>query len=381
MLTIKIILLVLSLFQYMTQASFWQADFYWLFVWVIAFQILWFYLENQTYKKLMIGMLGALALINSLVLPSLPLMMLGLYMIDVREQFKRPTSLLIAGGLLLGLVGIWTFITQWPAGNTLFLLAGIIALSVLSAKQRLEIKQRNAERYQQLLAQNELEDKTDLLKAQMSSMEEVYKLNERNRISRDLHDSIGHTLSTIVIQLAAIEKLTEDSNPKASNMLGQLHQFTKKGLGNVREVIHEIKPSHYNRIAFVEQLDHLIKEFEANSQIHVYFNTNEMQWALNEDQESLIYRGVQEFLGNTSKHSQATEIRIQYHFTDSSVILTMQDNGEGTDEVDPQMGLGGMQERAELLGGKVNIQSQSGSGFKVRIVLPKGGFADGADTD
>jgi len=381
MLTIKIILLVLSLLQYITQASFWQAEFYWLFLWVIAFQILWFYLENRIYKRLMIGVLGMLALINSIVLPNLPLMMLGLYIIDVREQFSRQMTILIAGGLLLGLAGMWTFITQWPASNTLFLLAGVLVLAVLSTEQGLDLKQRNEERYQQLLAQDELKDKTDLLKSQMSSMEEVYKLNERNRISRDLHDSIGHTLSTIVIQLAAIEKLTEDSNPKAATMLGQLHQFTKKGLTNVREVIHEIKPSHYNRIAFVKQLNHLIKEFEANSQIQVYFNTNEMQWALNEDQESLIYRGVQEFLSNSSKHSQATEIRIQYHFTNSSVILTMQDNGEGTDDIEPQMGLIGMQERANLLGGKMTIQSESGSGFKVRIVLPKGGFADGAHAD
>jgi len=381
MLKIKGVFLILSLFQYIGQASFWQNSFYWFFIWIVAFHLLWFYIEKPIYKKMMLSGLAFLAIINITVLPSLPILMVGLYMMDVREYFSRPITLMIAGGLLLVLAGVWTFMTQWPLVSHLFLLVGVMMITIWSAEQALDLKRRNKERYERMLAQNELKDKTDLLKSQMSSMEEVYKLNERNRISRDLHDSVGHTLSTIVIQLAAIEKITKESNPKASNMLSQLHHFTKEGLTNVREVIHEIKPSNYNRIAFVEQLDHLIKEFEANSQVQVYFNTNDTQWALNDDQESLIYRSVQEFLGNTTKHSTASEIRIQYHFTKSSVILTMQDNGEGTDEIEPQMGLTGMQERAKLLDGKVSIQSASGSGFKVRIVLPKGGFVDGRDSD
>src|SRR5690625_7588294 len=101
---------------------------------------------------------------------------------------------------------------------------------------------------------------------------------------------------------------------EASKMLDDLHHFTKRGLANVREVIHKLKTSKHSQIAFVERLNHLIKEFEAKSQIQSYLNTNEMQWTLNEEQEELIYRAVQEFLGNTIKHSQATEVRIQYHF-------------------------------------------------------------------
>ena len=60
----------------------------------------------------------------------------------------------------------------------------------------------------------------------------------------------------------------------------------------------------------------------------------------------------------------------------SSLIVTMQDNGVGTDSIIPQMGLTGMKERAKLLGGKVHIQSSINSGFRIRIVLPKGGYAD-----
>jgi signal transduction histidine kinase len=370
----RIVLLVLSLSQFILNEAFWAGEFYWLFIWIIAFQIQWFYLEKEFYRKIMLFVLMLLALINVAILPQLPILMLGLLVFDIREEYNRQTTGFISLGLALGLWGVWHYVRGYPSWNTLLILLAVVCLCGWLVEQSLEMGRREAERFERISEQTALEQKTVLLKSQMDAMEEIYTLNERNRISRDLHDSIGHTLSTIVIQLAAIEKVTEKSNPKAAKMLNQLHGFTKEGLSNVREVIHEIKPSNYGRIAFVDRLASLMTEFEANSNLQVYFNTNEVQWRLNEDQEALIYRAVQEFLGNTSKHSDATEIRIQYHFTNDSVILTMQDNGEGTDEIVPQMGLTGMKERANLLGGKVNIRSSLGSGFKVRIVLPKGGF-------
>lgn len=377
MVTVRIILLGLSLLHYILNEAFWQADFYWFFIWVIAYQILWFYLESTTLRKIMFGLLLILAVINTVILPQLPILMLGLLVLDIREQFNRQTSGFILGGLVLAFLGSWHFTNDSPSWHEVAVLLGVLFLCAWVTEQFLLMKRREQERYERISEQTELENKTNLLKGQMNTMEEIYTLNERNRISRDLHDSIGHTLSTIVIQLAAIEKLTADSNPKASKMLNHLHGFTKEGLANVREVIHEIKPANYKQIAFVDKVHNLVTEFESNSDIQVYFNTNEAKWALNEKQEELIYRAVQEFLGNTVKHSSATEVRIQYHFTTESVILTMQDNGEGTDEVRPQMGLTGMEERANLLKGKIQIQTASGSGFKVRIVLPKGGVMDG----
>lgn len=377
---IKVTLLVFSLLQYITQSSFWRLDFYWFFLWIIAFQLLWFYIEKPHYKKIMLGMLSLFALINLMMLPDLPLMMLTLLAMDYRTELSRKTTGLVLAALLIAFVLIWTFLTEWPSISILFTMLGAIMLATWGVEQALDLKEKNEGRYQMVLIQRELEEKTELLQAQLQSVEEVYTLNERNRISRDLHDSVGHTLSTIVIQTAALEKLTEKSAPEASKMLQELNQFTKKGLINVREVIHALKPSKYNRIAFFEQLNNLVKEFEHNHNFQIYFNHNDMRWLLNEEQEQLLFRAIQEFLVNTTKHTQATEVRIHHHFTDISVILTMQDNGEGTDAINPQMGLTGMEERAKLLGGKVTIQSATNAGFKVRIALPKGGYNDEGNT-
>jgi len=377
---IKVTLLVFSLLQYITQPLFWRLDFYWYFLWVIAFQLLWFYIEKPHHKKTMLGMLSLFALINLIILPDLPLLMFALLAMEYRKELSRKITTIILITLFLLVSFIWTVIIGWPSLSSLFTFLGIITLSVWISEQELDIKERNEDRYKTVLIQRDLEEKTELLQAQLQSVEEVYTVNERNRISRDLHDSVGHTLSTIVIQTAALEKLTEKSAPEASKMLQELNQFTKKGLINVREVIHALKPSKYNRMAFFEQLNNLVKEFEYNHNFQIYFTHNTMRWLLNEEQEHLLFRAIQEFLVNTTKHTQATEVRIHHHFTDTSVILTMQDNGQGTDTINPQMGLTGMEERAKLLGGKVTIQSAKHAGFKVRIALPKGGYNDEGKT-
>lgn len=371
---IRVILLVLSIIQFIVQQEFWTGPFYLFFIWVILFQLLWFYVEKPTTKKGVLFLLAMLAIINIIVLPDVPYFMLALLVMEIRLQFNVKVTL----GLIVGLFTIQRILAyalgSYPSITVVMLVLGFVVFALWGTNETIERQKRDDERYAFMRIETDLKNQSELLKTKMSGMEEMSRITERNRISRDLHDSVGHTLSTIVIQLAAISKLTEESNPKAAAMLKQLHEFTKDGLTNVRQIIHELKPSEYQRLAFTEQLRVLIQEFEANSQIMVFFHANDPLWELKEEHQSVIYRAVQEFLGNSAKHSHATEIRIQYHFTNTAVILTMQDNGQGTDHFEAQMGITGMQERAKLIGGKVSIQTASGSGFKVRIVLPKGGF-------
>lgn len=377
MLLIKYILLLLSVFQLIPLEDFWRTEFVWFFVWIIFFHVDWFYLDNKRYKKINCVVLCLLAFINIVVLPVLPVMMLGLLAIDLRQNYNRKMSIILISILSLGIMTYWIMTSSWPASEYLVYTLAMIILSFFIMEQYMLVKNQESQLYNFKRRSDELESHVISLKSQMIAMEEIHTLNERNRISRDLHDSVGHTLSTLVIQLAAIAKLTEDSAPEASEMLTQLHQFSKEGLANVRQVIHELKPQHYRKIAFIEQVHNIISDFELNSSIRVYFNNNQLLWELSPEQEVVFIRAIQEFLSNSNKHSGASEVRIQCHFTDSSVILTMTDNGRGTDEIKPQMGMTGMKERTKLLGGKVQVQSSINKGFKVRIVLPKGGHLIG----
>lgn len=370
---IKYILLILSMGQFFPLESFWQSNFFWFFIWIICFHLSWFYMECLQYKQINSVVLCLLALINIWLLPSFPYLMLGLLTIELRELFSRKKTVLILSLMAIVSGFIWSTLTIWPQVDYLMFTVSIVIICGYLAEQATRLEVQETSLYEFRTQADEQEERLIEQKAQMIAMEEIHTLNERNRISRDLHDTVGHTLSTIVIQLAAIEKLTEEKMPQASAMLKQLHHFTKEGLSDVRQVIHQLKPKHYQKFAFIEQVHHIISDFEHNSPIKVYFNNNQLLWSLSPEQELLFMRAIQEFLSNSSKHSQADEVRIQCHFTDSTVILTMMDNGKGTDTIKPQMGITGMKERTKLLGGKVQIHSALNKGFKVRIVLPKGG--------
>lgn len=370
-------LMGLSIIQFIFEMDFWMTAYYWFFIWLITFNIAWFYLDSVKQVKMNLVLLSLLAIINIYYLPQLPYLMICLLFIEAKINLNTKEFLVFVLSHFIVFISLFSVTDNWPSFNEITIFLAFLFLSQMLINQLLISKEAERIWYQQRKAQDESEEKANLLKSQILSMEEIYTLNERNRISRDLHDSVGHTLSTLIIQLAAISKLTQDNNPKASQMLNQLQSFTKEGLDNVRKVIHKMKPNNYSHVAFIQSLTSLISEFEAYSQIMVYFNHNDMQWRLNEAQEMLIYRAIQEFLSNSAKHSQATEIRIQYHSTAQSLILTMFDNGKGTNQIKPQLGLIGMQERAKLLGASIQIQSESGKGFKIRLVIAKEGMQDG----
>ncbi|UUX34739.1 sensor histidine kinase [Fundicoccus culcitae] len=377
MIAIKYVLLLLNLFQLIPIRTFWQYAFFWFFTWVIASNIQWFFLDNPKYKTIQLHIISLLTLINIAVLPTFPTLMLAVFVMDLRQIYSRRVSLYYLAFLTVILLLYYAFNTQAhiPTVDTLLITLATLLISLLLVEQNVKNTTLQAQLYEKSRQYDEQTENLQSLKSQMQTMEEIHTLNERNRISRDLHDSVGHTLSTIVIQLAAIQRLTAKTNLQASEMLKELHLFAKEGLGNVRKVIHEMKPSQYQKVAFIDQVQTILQVFEKNSQIMVYFNHNQLLWNLSPEQEQLVIRAVQEFLVNTTKHSQASEVRIVCHFTNDSLILTMSDNGQGTDTIKPQLGILGMQERAKLLGGKVHVQSAINQGFKIRIVLPKGGFA------
>lgn len=383
MIVIKYLFLLLNLFQLIRIESFWQESFLWFFIWTITCNIQWFFVDNPIYKRILLHMLSLLTLINLFILPSFPILMIAIHLMDTRQQYSRRYTIIYTG-LFVTLAILISLLFNYPVPlslDNMLLTIAVSFIGILAVEQHSKISTIQSQLYDKSRQLDEQTENLQSLRAQMIAMEEVNTLNERNRISRDLHDSVGHTLSTIAIQLAAIQKLTEKTAPQASDMLKELHQFTREGLDNVRKVIHEMKPKQYQKVAFIDQLQSIIQVFEKNSQIMVYFNYNNLLWDLSVQQEQMIFRAVQEFLGNTTKHTQATEVRILFHFTDDSLILTMKDNGQGTGTIKPQLGILGMQERAKLLSGRVQVQSAINQGFKIRIVLPKGGYVDDRRND
>lgn len=334
-------------------------------LWVSLFQLNWFAVNIEKWHQV-------LTIANLII--SVPILLYGenslLFLLplaigDIYIYFSNQI-----GVYLTAIFSIAILVVLWPI--PWFELAVLIALSLIYIAYLLIndlVEELNAEKYVMLTRASELKESSALLNSSLMSSKEMYTMQERNRISRDLHDSVGHTLSTVIIQLEAIAKLSEDTTPTASQMSLGLRDFTRDNLDEVRQAITNLKPKDYNRFEFIEVLSTLTTNYGSSTPLDIYFNSNEPLWELNPSQQEFVYRAIQEFLSNTSKHANADELRIILHFNLESVIITMQDNGIGTDELEEGIGIKSLKERAKLNNATVTITSSSGNGFKTRIVM------------
>lgn len=247
----------------------------------------------------------------------------------------------------------------------------VIIILITFYTQKIKNKQITAEElYHELRKSEEKLVKTNReLELYADSIRELTLLQERNRISREIHDSVGHSLSTIIIQLGAIEKIARQDGDSASLMAANLRDFAKSGLDEIRKALKELKPKEFEEYETLLVIESLTKNFSKLTNIDVKLGFSKSKWQIDEKTSLVIYRAVQEFLSNSLRHGKATKINIFIHFGDESLILTMQDNGIGTDDIKLGMGLSSLKERVNEIGGNVKFESSKGKGFSLRISI------------
>lgn len=223
-------------------------------------------------------------------------------------------------------------------------------------------------------SEDELIKANEELVAYADSIKELSVLKERNRISREIHDSVGHSLSTIIIQLGAIEKIAKEDGETASQLAANLREFAKNGLEEIRKALRELKPKEIKEYETILALENLIKDFSKLTGIDVKLTFTKSKWNLDEKSSLVLYKAVQEFLSNSARHGKATKINIYIYFSEDELIVTMKDNGIGTDEIKPGLGLTSPTERIKEIGGSLSYESKKNNGFFMRIVLKSGGF-------
>ncbi len=274
------------------------------------------------------------------------------------------TGIFLYTGLDLAFEVLFSYIVA------IIFLAFISSIIVREQKSKLKVE----DLYNELRkSEDELIKANEELKAYADSIKELYVLKERNRISREIHDSVGHSLSTIIIQLGAIEKIAKENGQAASQMAANLRDFTRKGLEEIRKALKELKPKEFKEYETILSLENLIKDFSKLTGIDVKLTFTKSKWNLDEKSSLVLYRAVQEFLSNSAKHGKATKINIYIHY-DDELIVTLKDNGIGTDEIKPGMGLTSLAERIKEIGGSLSYESKRNNGFFMRIVLKSGGL-------
>lgn len=234
--------------------------------------------------------------------------------------------------------------------------------------------EQEKERAEALVAQ--LEAAQEQLRAYTSQVEELTVARERNRIAREIHDTLGHYLTILAVQLETARKLYERGDPRLGEELAEARRAAAECLTEVRHSVAALRPADPTAHSFAEAIGRLIAEFEAVApDTAVTLDAEGPLQELAPELRVALYRCVQESLTNVRKHAQATKVLIRLRVDEAAAELTVLDNGAGavagSDGHEPGFGLLGMRERIALLGGSAEARPEpERGGWRVEVRLP-----------
>lgn len=198
--------------------------------------------------------------------------------------------------------------------------------------------------------------------------------DERQRISRELHDD---TAQVLFAQLLRVTALKSSSIHEVRATAESLEEMTVEAIESVRRMALELRPPALDDLGVREALGELVQRFEDQSNIDISYVMDGSRSRLASELELVIYRIVQEALTNVAKHAQARHATVTLARTDDAVLLTVEDDGVGIPAVERTgiregvgLGLFGMAERAQLVGGTFTIEVRPGGGTRVSAWLP-----------
>lgn len=206
-------------------------------------------------------------------------------------------------------------------------------------------------------------------------VEELSVMGERNRIAREIHDTLGHALTLLSVQMETAIQFEVRGDPRLHEKLLQAQQVIKACLTDVRHSVEALRPDEASTGALQEQLRELVAEYEMTcKETRITLDLEEATHLLHPDLCLTLYRCAQEAMTNTRKHAQATRVLLRLSTDDERVELTVLDNGQGgaSSRKQPTCGFGlqGMRERVALLGGTLRVGSEPRHGWRVEVMLP-----------
>jgi signal transduction histidine kinase len=219
----------------------------------------------------------------------------------------------------------------------------------------------------QVELQNLLEHEREL----NQRIEELATLEERNRIARDIHDSLGHALVALNIQMETALTLWRDDPEKAYGFLVEAKQLGSNALKAVRQSVSDMRSDPLQGRVLEDAIVVLAEEFQRTTGILPEHQIH-LNHPLSQPISTVVYRVVQESLTNICKHAHATAVSIQIQAVNSMLHLKIQDNGKGFQVNANRSGFGlqGMRERVTALGGNLEITSEPGHGCCITASLP-----------
>jgi len=202
--------------------------------------------------------------------------------------------------------------------------------------------------------------------------EEASILEERNRIAREIHDTLAQALTGVIVHME-VAKVVVPEDSKARNHLIQAHNLARDGLAEARRSVWALRPQVLEQGSLSQALESLVHGLTAGTRIKGECTIEETQYLLPSHVETNLLRIAQEAFVNALKHAHANAVQVELTFGSQAVSLCVRDDGRGFNpELQSGKGFGllGMRERIQSLGGHLTIASQPGQGTKVTAIVP-----------
>ncbi|MCS6847698.1 MAG: sensor histidine kinase [Anaerolineae bacterium] len=234
------------------------------------------------------------------------------------------------------------------------------------------------ERSEQLSA--ELQAANDQLQTMSLQLQQLAVAEERNRIARELHDSLGHRLTAAIVQLEGAQRLIATDPERAARVVGAMRDQMKEGLNDLRRSVALLREPLDKDVSLETALRRLAQSFQNSTGLQVQVVAPPQLPVLPAAQHLALFRAAQEALTNVQRHAQARRAWLTLSFDDACVTLTADDDGIGLagDSATKGFGLRGLQERAAQLGGRLELGKSERGGARLTMTLPRETADNGA---
>jgi signal transduction histidine kinase len=219
-------------------------------------------------------------------------------------------------------------------------------------------------------ARNDLAEANQLLRDHASQVEELATTKERNRLAREIHDSLGHYLTVVNVQIGAARTVLDQDRIRALGHLSKAQALTQEGLSEVRHAVAALRASPAESRPLPEALALLVDQWNT-AELNARLEVSGSPCSLTPQTNLTLYRAAEEALTNVAKHAKATSVDMRLNYDEHRVRLTIKDNGIGAKNADGGFGLRGLRERVQLLNGYVRMSSEAGRGFTLEVEVPE----------
>ena len=206
-----------------------------------------------------------------------------------------------------------------------------------------------------------------------ATTEQLAASQERNRLARELHDTLAHSLSGATVQLEAVQALWDIQPQAARQMLDQALEVTQSGLTEARRALHSLRASPLEDLGLALAISDMAKSTAARTNLRLELDVQNHLKNLEPQVEQCVYRVAQEAMANVARHAEATSLSVSLRHDARALTLTIADDGRGFDTAqvnEARYGLQGLRERADMIGASLDVHSTSNTGTTIQLVVP-----------